>query len=443
MCYLFVLQCAFRGLSKPYIFRIGNLTKGVRALAIKYPSEKLDNHKIKALKHGYMPDWQLKIGRKRNLRYITDLKQIPQLNDEERERLERVSAVFGFRTNSYYLSLIDWNDPDDPIRKIVIPDPVELEDIDSELDASHEATVTVAPGCEHKYEATALILISRICGGMCRFCFRKRIFMPHNEEISPNTDQAVDYIENHREINNVLLTGGDAFMLSTGKIKKALQRLRHIPHIRSIRFGTKLLAFNPYRFIDDPELLDILEENSHQNARIYITTHFNHINEISNVTLKAIDMLLRRGLLLITQSPFLAGINDDPDTLSDLFNRLQEIGAPPYYIFQCRPTRGNAHFKVPMKRGIDIFERAKRKVSGIAKRLRYVGSHASGKIEMLGYDDSFIYFRYHESKVLDYTGQFFKLPRKDDATWWDDWMPNGESFTLDTCPDVELGSGTM
>lgn len=414
----------------------------VTTLAINHPVEKTNDKIIPVHKYGYIPEWQMEVSRKRDIRYISNLNQIPQLSMEERVQLKRVSEVFGFRSNSYYLSLINWDDPHDPIRKLIIPDPVELEDLSSDLDASQEAAITVAPGCEHKYGSTALLLISRACGAVCRFCFRKRIFMPANGEISPNLEQAFEYIVNHREINNVLLTGGDAFILSTGKIRTILSRLRSIPHIKSIRFGSKMLAFNPYRFIDDPELLNVLESGSYPNARIYVVAHFNHPNEITNTAIKAIDKMLGRGLILLNQTPLLAGINDDPDVIAELITILQEIGVAPYYLFQCRPTRGNAHFKVPMIKGIDIFEKAKRKVSGIAKRLRYVGSHASGKIEIIGYEAENIYFRYHESKVDEYTGQFFRLPRNDEATWWDDWMPDHGRFTLNSCPEVVLGSGT-
>lgn len=390
----------------------------------------------------YMPEWRRRIKDKRKIKYINKLSQVPELSDEEHGRMEKVAEFFKFRTNSYYLSLINWDDPDDPIKKLILPDEEELADTVSLLDASHEAAVTVAPGTEHKYTTTGLILVSRVCGAQCRFCFRKRIFMPDNTEITPDLEPAYKYISEHKEITNVLLTGGDAFMLSTKKIAEVLERLRAIPHVRIVRFGSKLPAFNPYRFIDDPELLDLLESYSKTNERIYIVCQFNHANELSDVARQAIDMILKRGIIMINQTPILVGINDDPDTLTDLFRNLAETGIPPYYVFQCRPTRGNAHFKTSMVDGIDITETAKKRISGLAKRFRYAGSHASGKIEILGYDDEWQYFKYHQSKDPKYYGQFFKLPRKNDAKWWDDWMPDGESFTLDKCPVAKLGSGT-
>lgn len=389
------------------------------------------------------PGWLHDIGEKRHIKYVTNLDQIPQLSDDERERLKKVTGFFGFRANSYYLSLINWNDPDDPIKRLIIPSPEEIEDQDSILDASHEAKITVAPSCEHKYTRTAIILVSRVCGSMCRFCFRKRIFMGGNTEIQPNLEPAFEYISSHPEISNVLLTGGDALMLSTRKLTAIIERLRTFPHIGIIRLGSKLLAFNPYRILDDPSLLDLIEKQSRPEARIYIVTHFNHPREITDVSIEAISRLQKRGAILVNQTPVLVGINDNPDTLAKLFAKLAQVGVPPYYVFQCRPTRGNAHFMTSIIRSIDIFEKAKSQVSGLGKRARLAGSHASGKIEILGYDDEYIYFKYHQSKDPKFYGQFFKLPRKDDATWWDDWMPDGESFTLETCPDVVLGSGSV
>jgi len=391
----------------------------------------------------FMPQWREDIGKKRHIRWYSDISQVESLTVAEKIRLKEVNDAFGFRTNSYYLSLIDWSDPNDPIRRLVIPDPVELGDKMSRLDASLEHLITVAPSCEHKYTTTGLILVSRVCGSLCRFCFRKRLFMKDNSEISPDLEPAFSYIRSHPEITNVLLTGGDSFVLSTRKIEMILETLRAIPHVGIIRFGSKLLAFNPYRFIDDPALLDLLEKHSLPDKKIYIVCHFNHPNEITDVTVKAVNLLQKRGLSIICQTPMLAGINDDPDVLAELFGKLSRIGIQPYYVFNCRPTRGNAHFKIPMVRSIDIMEGAKRQVSGLGKRGRLAGSHASGKIISLFYDNEHIYFKYHQSKDPKYYGQSFRLPRKDDATWWDDWMPGDESFTLDTCPDVELMSGTQ
>lgn len=388
-----------------------------------------------------VPEWRRRMERSGRIRYITHLGQIPEISSEELGELESVAQVFEFRANSYYLSLIDWVDPNDPIRRIVIPSPEELED-EGLLDASLEHKITVAPGCEHKYTRTALILLSRVCGSICRFCFRKRIFLKDNREITPKLEPAYQYIRSHREVDNVLVTGGDPLILSTKKLAEVLETLRSIPHVRIIRIGSKLTAFNPYRILDDPELVTLLRKHSLPDARIYIVAQFNHPRELTEVATEAVRLLQRNGLLYVNQTPLLVGINDDPDTLAELLTRLAQVGVPPYYVFQCRPTRGNAHFKIPMVRAHDIMEAAKKQVSGLGKRARFAGSHASGKIEILGYDREWQYFKYHQAKNPDEYGRFFKLPRNDEATWWDDWMPNGESFTLSDCPVVEIGSGS-
>ncbi len=390
----------------------------------------------------YLPWWRRKVREKRHINYITRLSDVPQLTDEERESAQETVDYFGFRTNSYYLSLIDWDDPDDPIRRIIIPTHDEML-CQGIFDASQEHKITVAPSCEHKYTRTGLILVSNVCGGICRFCFRKRIFRPDNKEISPNLEPAFNYLRSHTEIDNVLLTGGDSLILGINKIASILEELRKMPHVRSIRFGSKLLAFNPFRILDDPDLVELLGRHSLPDGRIYIVTHFNHWKEITEYSREAIRMLQSVGVLLINQTPLMKGINGDPDTLAKLFNDLAQTGLPPYYTFQVRPTKGNSHFKIPFVEGIDIFEKAKAQLSGLAKRARFCGSHATGKIETLAYDDEYIYFRYHQSKDPRYYGQFFKLPRRDDATWWDDWMDGDETFTLDDCKHVKLGSGTM
>jgi len=187
------------------------------------------------------------------VRYIRDIEQIPQLDPGEIEALKQVGERFVFRANTYYLDLIDWDDPDDPIRKIVVPDTDELLE-DGVLDPSDEESVTVVRGAEHKYSTTVLLLVSQVCGTFCRFCFRKRLFMLDNEEVSLDISRGLEYIRSHPEVDNVLLTGGDTLILSTGRIDQILTQLRQIPHVKIIRFGTKMPAFNPYRILDDSRL---------------------------------------------------------------------------------------------------------------------------------------------------------------------------------------------
>ena len=195
----------------------------------------------------------------RNPRYITRLHKIPELSDSDREELRPVTDRFLFKSNEYYLSLIDWNDPDDPIRRIIIPS---LDELDSwgVQDPSHESRYTFARGLQHKYRPTALLLVSQSCGGYCRFCFRKRLFSSGNAEVNNDISDALDYIRKHEEISNVLVTGGDPLMLSTKRLEPIIKALRNIEHIGIIRIGSKLPAYNPYRILNDQSLCKMIEK---------------------------------------------------------------------------------------------------------------------------------------------------------------------------------------
>jgi L-lysine 2,3-aminomutase len=164
-------------------------------------------------------------------RYVTKLQQLTDLPEDARDELAQTCDRFPLRTNTYYLSLINWNDPDDPIRRVIIPRKEELQDW-GKLDASNESLYTKAHGLEHKYSDTAVLLVTDVCGGYCRFCFRKRLFMKNNNEVSRDVSEGLEYISRHRNLTNVLLTGGDPLILSTDRLEKIISQLREIDHIR-------------------------------------------------------------------------------------------------------------------------------------------------------------------------------------------------------------------
>lgn len=353
-------------------------------------------------------------------RYLTRLDQLSQLDETEKETLKKVTEKFVFRANEYYLSLINWDDPKDPIKRIIIPSMDELIEW-GDLDASSEHKYTVAPGLEHKYKDTALMLVSRVCGGVCRFCFRKRVFLAGNREIMIDVEPGLEYIKKHKEITNVLLSGGDPLMLSTDKLESLISRLRQIGHVQIIRIGTKMVAFNPYRIINDPKLIDLLKRYSTPEKRIYIMTQFNHPAEITDVSIEAIKLLKEAGTELANQTPLIRGVNDNPETLAELFKRLSFIGVPPYYVFQCRPTKGNKAFSVPIEEGYEIFRKAAMMVSGLAKRARFAMSHMTGKIEVVGLDYRNIYMKYHRAARIENYNKFLVLRRNPKAYWLDDY----------------------
>src|SRR5690606_24249483 len=294
----------------------------------------------------------------------------------------------------------------------------ELEDW-GKLDASNEAAATVEKGVQHKYRDTALLLCNEVCGAYCRYCFRKRLFMDGNDEVSIDVSRGIEYIRQHPEINNVLLTGGDPLLMATRRLREILARLREIPHVRIIRIGTKMPAFNPWRVLDDPDLLEAISTHSLPDRRIYVMAHFDHPRELTPDAVRGIEALQKAGAIVVNQCPLIRGINDDPKVLQEMFEKLSYIGAPQYYVFQGRPTAGNAPFEVPIVEGYFVVEEAKRRVSGLAKRARFAMSHETGKIEIVGVDDRHIYMRYHRAKNPADEGRFMVFERDDEAFWLD------------------------
>lgn len=356
----------------------------------------------------------------RSPKYLTRLEQIPQLDSDEREQLEKVNEQFVFRSNEYYQSLIDWDDPEDPIRRIIMPDVQELDDW-GQLDASNEEKYTKVKGLEHKYTSTALLLVNEVCAAYCRFCFRKRLFMNENEEVTKDVSDGLEYIREHPEVTNVLLTGGDPMIMSTSKLEPIIQKIREIDHVKIIRIGTKIPAFNPYRIINDPSLHEMIRTYSTDEKKIYIMAHFNHPKELTPVAVKGLNMLMQSGAIVVNQTPMIRGVNDDPEVLAELFNRLSFIGIPPYYVFLCRPTLGNQPFAIPVEEGYEIFEQARSFCSGLAKRARLVMSHETGKVEVVGMSDSQIFFKYNRAADIENDAKFLVFDSNPDAYWFDDY----------------------
>ncbi|MBP2133269.1 KamA family protein [Methanomicrobium sp. W14] len=364
-------------------------------------------------------------------KYITDIAEVPGLSESEKKSLAAVQEKFAFRSNEYYLSLIDWDDPKDPIRKLVIPDPAELDEW-GRLDASEEARYVVAPGMEHKYEQTALVLVSDMCAGFCRYCFRKRLFMNKTERgVARDIDADLRYISLHPEITNVLLSGGDPLFLSTDRLEKIISRIREIKNVEIIRIGTKVPAYNPYRILNDRKLPGIIGRYSTCEKKIYIVTQFNHPKELTWQAVKAVNTLQEAGAVFANQTPVLHGVNDDPETMAELSRKLSFTGITPYYVFQCRPTLGNRHFVVPVEEAYFILEQAKMRCSGLAKRFTFVMSHVCGKIAVVGVDEERTYLKYHQSARWEDIGKFMSFKRNQNALWFDDYkIPVSEKRVL-------------
>jgi KamA family protein len=359
---------------------------------------------------------------KKRVKYIRSLEQVEQLSAEEKRRLEPVAEEYVFRANDYYLNLIDWDDPRDPIRHLIMPHENELLEW-GRLDASNEQAVTVAHGVQHKYHDTVLLLCNEVCGAYCRYCFRKRLFMDDNDETSNDISAGLAYIADHPEVNNVLLTGGDPLLMSTRRLREILAGLRKIPHVKIIRIGTKMPAFNPFRVLDDDELQAAFREYSTPQQRIYLMAHFDHPRELTDAAVDGIDACLRSGLICVNQCPLIKGVNDDAGVLAEMYQKLSYIGCPPYYLFQGRPTAGNEPFELPIVAGWKIFQQALARGSGLARRARFCMSHASGKIEILAVDEQHIYTRYHQAKDVRNLGRLRIYHRDDNADWLDQLRP--------------------
>lgn len=360
-------------------------------------------------------------------KYITDIDRIEEISVEERARLKQITEKFVFRVNDYYLQLIDWQDPHDPIRKLVIPNEGEFAEY-GRWDASDEDTNYVVPGCQHKYRTTALLIVSEVCGAYCRYCFRKRLFRNDVKEAVVNVEPGLDYIAAHPEINNVLLTGGDSLLLGTPKLRTILERLRSIPHVKIIRLGSKMPVFNPMRIYEDEALLDLIRTCSTAEQRIYVMAHINHPREITPEAKRGFEALHQAGAIVVNQTPVLRGINDDPAVLGELLDKLSWAGVTPYYFFINRPVAGNSEFVLPLEQVYQIVEEAKSRTSGLGKRVRLSMSHTSGKIEILAIENGKAYLKYHQSRDNEY-GKFMVLDCPPDAAWFDDLPGNEQHWT--------------
>jgi KamA family protein len=368
-----------------------------------------------------MEQWREKL--KSSIRTIDDLKRRAKLDGGEEKRLSEAIHTFPMQITPYYFNLINWEDPDDPLKKIVIPSVEELS-AEGSLDTSKENEITILPGIQHKYVSTVLLLASDVCASHCRFCFRRRLKMDGSSaEVLKSPEQlekALAYIKNHREVDNVLITGGDPLMLTNRRLDSILEGLRKIEHVKIIRIGTRTPAYLPQRITEDVEFRNIISKHNREDSRIYFIVHFDHPRELTKEAIRALKLLIEEGAILRNQTVLLKGVNDKPEIIRELFNKLSYVGVTPYYLFQDRPVKGGKYFQVPLKESYRIFEQAKKGMTGLAKTASYIISHSTGKIAIVGIDDDRIYLKYHQAKNPEDTGKFFSLKLEEDTYWFDD-----------------------
>jgi len=358
---------------------------------------------------------------KDNIVSIEELEGNLDMTEEEKDSLKTIAKRHPMRITRYYYDLIDWSDKDDPIRKLSVPSIGEL-DKSGDYDTSGEASNTKMPGLQHKYNTTALVLCTNVCYMYCRHCFRKRMVGYSTEEIMSRMEESVQYVKDHKEINNVLITGGDSFTLSNEVIEEYLKNLSEIDHLDFIRFGTRVPVVFPHRIFMDDELLKMLNRYRHKKE-IIVVTQFNHVKEVTDEALKSIEALNEAGVTVRNQTVLLKGVNNDPKDLAELLNKLVSIGVHPYYVFQCRPVKFvKNHFQTTLYDGVQIVEEAKKKLNGMSKGFRYAMSHPKGKVEIFGVNDDKMIFKFHQNKYEEDAGRLFLRDLDKEARWLDEDM---------------------
>lgn len=340
---------------------------------------------------------------------------VEQLND-----VERVIKSFPMKIPLSYYSLINWDDPEDPIARMCIPSADEL-DTSGSFDTSGEQENTAQTGLQHKYRQTVLVLTTNVCAVYCRHCFRKRLVGLSESELNRQVDDAVQYVSIHPEVNNVLLSGGDALMLPNHILRRYLFEFSAMGSLDFIRIGSRVPVVFPQRILEDNELVDMLGEYARKKT-LHLVTQFNHPREVASAQADAVRCLLHSGVQVRNQTVLLRGVNDSSETLGELLRKMTLIGAAPYYVFQCRPVRGvKSRFQVPLREGAEIIAGAKALQNGFGKSFRFAMSHPRGKIEILGpLEGNKILFKFHQSKYSSDEGRLFAVPLSSSDTWLDE-----------------------
>jgi lysine 2,3-aminomutase len=292
---------------------------------------------------------------------VEDLTRFIQLSVKDKTRLKLVTARFPLAITPYYLSLMDLADPNDPIRMQAVPSTLEMAAGAGHEDPLAEERDSVVPGLVHRYPDRVLMVLTDICAMLCRHCTRKREWQHGGWIHTPEQiERMLDYIRQHTEVRDVIISGGDPLTLSTHQLEKVLSALRKIPHVEIIRIGTRFPVVLPQRI--DEELCSMLSKY----GPIWLNTHFNHQNEITPEAAAACDRLLRAGVQVNNQSVLLRGVNDTVSTMLKLCHGLLKAKVRPYYLFQCDQVQGTEYLWTPVEVGLRIIEGMRGHTSGLA-----------------------------------------------------------------------------
>ncbi len=304
-------------------------------------------------------DWRWQLSHRLNS--VEDFDQILTLTDSERKALS-TQGLFRVDITPYFISLIDPDDPLDPVRKQIIPTADEIRPFTGMMeDSLAEDRHSPVPGLVHRYPDRVLMLVTTQCASYCRYCTRSRIVGDPSAQFSrAEFEMQIDYLKRTPQVRDVLLSGGDPLTLAPRILEELLGRLREIPHIEIIRIGTRVPVFMPMRVTE--ELTGMLEKFH----PLWLNIHVNHPNEITAELADACDRLSRAGIPLGNQSVLLAGINDCPHIMRKLVQDLVRIRVRPYYLYQCDLVEGAGHFRTPVAKGIEIMEALRGHTSGYA-----------------------------------------------------------------------------
>ena len=320
-------------------------------------------------------DWRWQF--RHRLRSLSPLDGMSGEATSQRRALQAVTAAYPLSVSPYYLSLIDLQDRQDPLRRQCFPDAQEIHfSLGGVEDPLEERRDMPVPGLIHRYADRCLMLTTHLCAVYCRHCNRKRLWGRKRPAAAlPRLQPMFDYIRKNTQIREVILSGGDPLTLGDRTLARVLESLRAIAHVEVLRIGSRTPAVMPMRIT--PELCKILQKH----RPLWFNTQFNHPREITPDAARACEMLLESGIPVSNQSVLLRGVNDSHEVMRELLYGLQRISVRPYYLFQCDPVRGTDHFRVDIGQGIDIMDKLSRHVSGLCVP-RYVVDLPGGRGKM-------------------------------------------------------------
>jgi lysine 2,3-aminomutase len=304
-------------------------------------------------------DWRWQM--RHRVTRLDQFERLLRLTDAERRGLTLASEKFSVAVTPQFATLIDPEDPGCPIRKQVVPVEGELVVSAGDMtDPLSEDGSSVVEGLVHRYPDRVLFLVLDTCAAYCRYCTRSRLVSQGElEPLGRRVDAALAYLEQHTEVRDVLLSGGDPLLMSDATLDKLLGRLRQIPHLEFLRIGTRIPGFLPQRIT--PELVAVLRKH-----RVWLSVHFGHARELTPEVAAAADLLADGGIPLGCQTVLLKGINDSVEALRDLFHGLLKLRIRPYYLYQCDPVLGTGHLRTSVAKGIELMSQLRGHTTGYA-----------------------------------------------------------------------------